>query len=144
MKNVGMMLTQYERFGSVGMDEYIQYYIDEELEIDISMLGEYNEYLMNKSYETFFTFEELEEDLQYMKPDEAFRLGKFSSFTYADDYLQYDGYGNIKGYSEFEVLEEMKKDKDFLKWYVENYIDIDEDEANEAIEEANKLIQEGY
>jgi hypothetical protein len=144
MKNVGMMLTQYERYGSVGMDEYIQYYIDEELEIDISMLGEYNEYLRNRCYETFFTFEELEEDLQYMKPDEAFRLGKFSSFTYADDYLQYDGYGNIKGFSEYEVLEGMEKDKDFLKWYVENYIDIDEDEANEAIEEANKLIQEGY
>ena len=144
MKNVGMMLTQYERFGSVGMDEYIQYYTDEELEVDISMLGEYNEYLMNNSYETFFTFEELEEDLQYMKPDEAFKLGKFSSFTYADDYLQYDGYGNIEGYSEFEVLVKMEEDKDFLKWYVENYIDIDEDEANEAIEESNKLIQEGY
>ena len=142
MKNVGMMLTQYERFGSVGMDEYIQYYIDEELEVDISMLGEYNEYLRNKSYETFFTFEELEEDLQYMKPEEAFRLGKFSDFTYADDYLQYDGYGNIKGYSEFEVVKAMEEDKDFLKWYVDNYIDIDEDEANEAIEEANKLIKE--
>ena len=144
MKDVGMMLTQYERFGSVGMDEYIQYYIDEELEVDISMLGEYNEYLMNKSYETFFTFEELEEDLQYMKPDEAFRLGKFSDFTYADDYLQYDGYGNLRGFEEYEVVNKMKEDKDFLKWYVENYIDIDEDEANEAIEEANKLIQEGY
>lgn len=44
-KNIGLMLTQYEKYGTVGTDEYLQYFIDEELELDESDIGAYNEYL---------------------------------------------------------------------------------------------------
>lgn len=146
MKNVGMMLTQYERFGSVGMDEYIQYYIDEELEVDAGMIGYYNEYLRDNQYydDEYMNWDELGEYLEGMKPLEVFKLAVNSDFNWNCDYFNFNGYGNLRGYEEYEVVKKMEDDKDFLKWYVENYIDIDEDEANEAIEEANKLIQEGY
>ena len=144
INRTALMLTQYERYGTVGRDEYIENYINEELTVDISMLSEYNEYLTNKGYEPYFTFDDLEDDLQYMEPSEAFRLGKFSNFTYADDYLQYNEYGNIDGFSEYSVIEEMKNDKDFLRWYVENYVDLDEEEIEKTVNEANKLIAQGY
>lgn len=146
MKNVGMMLTQYERFGSVGMDEYIQYYIDEELEINISMLSEYNEYLRENKYydDEFMNWDELEEYLQGLEPLEIFKAGIRADFNWNHDYFNFNGYGNIRGYEEYEVVKTMKYNEDFLRWYVENYCDLDYEEAEEAIEEANKLIQEGY
>ena len=146
MKNVGMMLTQYERYGSVGMDEYIQYYIDEELEVDAGMICYYNEYLRNNQYfdDEYMNWDELEEYLEGMKPLEVFKLAVNSDFNWNCDYFNFNGYGNLRGFEEYEVVKKMEEDKDFLKWYVENYIDIDEEEANKAIEEANKLIQEGY
>ena len=146
MKNVGMMLTQYERYGSVGMDEYIQYYIDEELEVDAGMICYYNEYLRNNKYydDEYMNWDELEEYLEGMKPLEVFKLAVNSDFNWNCDYFNFNGYGNLIGFEEYEVVKKMEDDKDFLKWYIENYIDIDEDEANKAIEEANKLIQEGY
>lgn len=146
MKNVGLMLTQYERFGSIGMDEYIQYYIDEELEVDAGMICYYNEYLRENNYydDEYMNWDELEEYLEGMKPLEVFKLAVNSDFNWNCDYFNFNGYGNLRGFEEYEVVKKMEDDKDFLKWYVENYIDIDEDEAIEAIEEANKLIQEGY
>ena len=146
MKNTGMMLTQYERYGSVGMDEYIQYIIDEELEVDAGMICYYNEYLYNNNRydDEFMNWDELEEYLTEMKPLEVFKLAVNSDFNWNDDYFNFNGYGNLRGYEEYEVVKKMEEDKDFLKWYVENYIDIDEDEANKAIEEANRLIEEGY
>ena len=45
MKNTALMLTQYERYGSIGNDEYIEYFIDEELEVDENTLRlEHNKY----------------------------------------------------------------------------------------------------
>lgn len=40
----------------------------------------------------------------------------------------------------------MRKDNDFLKWYVEynELLDLESDEILEAIEEANNLIKAGY
>ena len=74
MQNVGMMLTQYESFGSVGMDEYIQYYIDEELEVDAGMICYYNEYLRNNQYydDEYMNWDELEEYLEGMKKNRYF------------------------------------------------------------------------
>lgn len=146
MKNVGMMLTQYERFGNVGMDEYIQYYIDEELEVDISMLNDYNEYLSKNRYydDEFMTWDDLEDYLRDMNPLDIFKLGVNSDFNWNQDYFNFNGYGNLRGFEEYEVVKKMEDDKDFLKWYIEKNELIDKEEAEEAIKEANKLIQEGY
>lgn len=144
--NTALMLTQYERFGSVGRDEYIENYINEELTVDISMLSNYNEFLYeNKRYDDeFMTWDELEEYLTGMAPLEIFKLAHNSDFTWNDDYFSFNGYGNIVGYDEYEVVKKMDDDNEFKCWYVENYVDLDEEEIEETVNEANKLIAQGY
>ena len=146
MNNTALMLTQYERYGSVGRDEYIENYINEELTVDISMLSYYNEFLCeNKRYDDeFMTWDELEEYLTGMAPLEIFKLAHNSDFTWNDDYFNFNGYGNIRGYEEYDVVKVMDDDDEFKRWYVENYVDLDEEEIEETVNEANKLIAQGY
>ena len=146
INRAALMLTQYERYGSVGRDEYIENYINEELKIDISMLSNYNEFLYeNKRYDDeFMTWDELEEYLTGMAPLEIFKLAHNSDFTWNDDYFSFNGYGNIVGYDEYQVVKKMDDDDEFKRWYVENYVDLDEEEIEETVNEANKLIAQGY
>ena len=145
-KNVALLMTQYEKYGTVGRDEYIQYYIDEELTVDADMIASYNEYLIENSYydDVFMTWDELEDYLKDMPPLDIFKLSHNSDFTWDDDYFNFNGYGNLRGYEEYEVVKKIEDDRDFLTWYVENNIDLDDDEIDQAIEDANKLIEEGY
>ena len=48
IKNIALLLTQYEKFGSVGMDEFKQFYKDEYMDISTCWIGDYNEYLSEK------------------------------------------------------------------------------------------------
>lgn len=146
MNNAGYMMTQYEKYGEVGRDEYIQYYIDEELTVDAGMICYYNEYLRENNYydDEFMTWDGLEDYLRDMEPLDIFKLAVNADFNWNQDYFNFNGYGNLRGYEEYEVVKHIEEDRDFLEWYVENYCDLDEDEIEEAIEEANKLIREGY
>lgn len=141
------MMTQYCNYGAAGTEEYKQYYIDEIIRPDISIneLSEYNEYLSENSYETFFSFDEIDMYLEGMEPFEVFRLATFSNVSFADDYLQFDGYGNLKSFSEYETEQEMKKNDSFLDWYYDKYIDPeDQEEIEEAIKDCNILLAAGY
>lgn len=144
MKNTALMLTQYERYGSIGNDEYIEYFIDEELEIDENMISDYNKFLANNNYETY------ESDLEVLlcgrEPLEVARMTFYGDFRFADDYHKINGYGNIDSFSEYQVVREMKKNKDFLYWYIEenDLIDFEDDFIAGAIKEANNLIKAGY
>lgn len=144
MKNTALMLTQYERFGTIGTDEYIENYIHEELEIDALMIGYYNEYLLEQGHEIYYY--DLNEMLYGFTPIEVARMTFYGDFRFADDYHKFDGYGNIKSFSEYQVIERMKDDYDFLVWYIErnDLIDFESDEVIEVIEAANKLIALGY
>ena len=140
------LLTQYERFGSLGMEEIKELFHDEYFE-PADYIGEYNEYKSEIGYEGFYSFDELDTMLQGMDPIEIIRMWHFGSNnnSFADDYFTLDGYGNIKTCTEYEIIQEIKEDSEFFDWLIENdYIEIDEEEAQEIIEEANKLIKEGY
>ena len=56
----------------------------------------------------------VEEDLDNMSGFDAFRLGKFSSVNWSDDYFRYNGYGNLestcsplKWVDEYVILEHL-------------------------------------
>ena len=138
-KEAAFMMTQYERFGTVGRDEYIKYYIDEILDIDISMLSDYNEYLSEDSRydDEIMTWDDLEDYLSGLKPLEVFRLASFSQYSFNDNYFRFNGYGNLVGMEEYQVTKRMKDDRDFLTWYVENRCDLDENEIEEAVNYCN-------
>nr|DAO46217.1 MAG TPA: hypothetical protein [Bacteriophage sp.] len=142
LKNLGLMATQYEKFGEITETEIIEAYIDEELEIDIDLLADYNEYLNENGYETYFA--DLDEVLAGYRPLEIIQKTYFGKFSYADDYFKFNGYANIDSFSEYQVVEEMKSDREFLRWYIEENCLIDEDEMQEAIEYGNEFLSQGW
>lgn len=148
MKNMALLLTQYEKYGSVGIEEYKELMIDEDLlpELDESYIQDYNEFLIENGMEPY------EEDLEMMvsgcDPMDAIRMTYYGKFNGPyDDLFQFNGYGNIDSFSYGQVVNYMKKDRDFLKWYIEENsenFDLDSEEVQKIIDEANKLISMGY
>jgi hypothetical protein len=143
-KELGFMATQYEKYGEVSEDDIIQVYIDEELDVDTDMLSDYNEYLSENSYETWFSFDDLDEELYGATPIEIIRMSYFGQFSFNDEYVTYNGYGNLKSCSKMELVEEMKQDREFLQWYVRKNNLIDDDEMEEALEWCRKYLAAGY
>lgn len=145
-KSLGLLLTQYEKYGTCGENELRELILDEEIELDESMIGEYNEYLIENGFEPY------EDDLSMMlegfEPWEIVQKTFYGKFNNPyDDYFQFNGYANIDSFSSYEVVQNMKNDKDFLDYLKEN-IDLDdyytEEEQKEIIDNCNKLIKLGY
>lgn len=137
---LGYMATQYERFGNITESEVIDAFIDESLDVDIDMLSDYNEYLSENGFETYFDMEELDEMLSGLSPLEIIQKTYFGNFNYSDEYCQFNGYENIDSFSEYQVVEKMKKDRDFLRWYVEENELISDEEMSKAIEYGGKFL----
>ena len=53
-------------------------------------------------------------------PMEAIRATYYGNYNYNDDYVKFNGYGNIDSYSEYERIEEIKDNIDDI---VENLIE---------------------
>lgn len=145
-RELGYLATQYEKYGSVDEEEIIEAYIDEKVEVNISMLGDYNNYLANDNRydDEIMDWDELEDYLRDMPPLDAFKLAHNSDFTWNDNYFTWNGYGNLVGMEEYAVIDKIKEDRDFLKWYVTENELIDDDTMKEAINYCNHLLKEGY
>lgn len=145
MENMtALLLTQYEKYGSVGHDEFIENFIHEELEVDISMLSDYNEFLSQNHYYDDYLYDDLDEMLNGYTPTQIVTMTRYGDYNANHNYYCFDGYGNIQGYEEYEVINMMKDNQSFLGWYIEYNDLIDWDEAENDIKEANRLIKMGY
>ena len=143
MNETALLLTQYEKYGTVGHEEYIENYIHEEMEIDISMLSDYNEWLSN-NYPDDYIYSDLEEMLEGYSTYQIIQKTYFGNFNFSDDYYRFNGYANIDSLTDTEIIREMKDNREFLEWYIEENSLIDWEEAEKDIEEANNLIKQGY
>lgn len=146
IRDKALMLTAYERYGSVGMSEYKEMLIDE-LEIDKSMISDYNEYRIENGYEPYMVYDDLCEQLEGCDPSAIIKMVYFGGMRFNDDFFYFNGYGNISSCTDYEIIKEMKGDREFLAWYLDNSADveeIDEEEAQEVINECNKMIAQGY
>ena len=144
IKEIALLLTQYEQFGTIGEDEFLQYFIAEELELNENNIGDYNEYLSENGYETYF--EDLNEALEGRTPEEIARMCFYGNFNFSYDFHKFNGYENIDSFEAWQIVKEMSEDKDFIKWYIEEncLIDWEDEEVTQAIAEANKLVKLGY
>ena len=144
INNTALMLTAYEKYGSIGKDEYIQYFIDEELELDEQDIWKYNHYLSENYYEEYWC--DLNDMFEGLTPDEIARACFYGDFHYAKEYHQFNTYGNVDSFYDYEIVKEMEADTDFLYWLIEEYelIDFEDNEVIEAIKEANRLVKLGY
>lgn len=146
IKNMNaLLITQYERFGTVDRDEYIENFIHEELEISCDeMLSAYNEWLLNEHRADDYIYSDLEEMLQGYGTMDIVRMVAFGKYNALDDYYRFDGYGNLESLTDTEIEQEMQDNTTFLEWYIEENDLIDWDDAEKDITDANELIAMGY
>lgn len=83
----------------------------------VSELNSWNSCLENLDFwendeEFFNTF--------FNNPMEAIRATYYGNYNYNDDYVKFNGYGNIDSYSEYERIEEIKDNIDDI---VENLVE---------------------
>ena len=145
----GFMATQYEQNGSINFKEYLKEVIFENMSDD-DILRKYQEYLRecDRLDDDFYTLYDLDWLLEGMDPSDILRLGYYSENIYSSDYIRYNGYGNLEGVSEYELIREAKDDSDFMDWLTENS-DNDAvqnvlDDKDIIIQAALYLVSEGY
>lgn len=69
-------------------------------------------------------------------PMEAIRATHFGKYSYNDNYVKFNGYGNLDTYSYSEMVEEIKSQIDeIVESCIENYNNIYIDEITDIIEE---------
>ena len=142
--DLALLLTAYERFGSLSESDLIEMLADE-LTIDTSIISDYNEWCYNNSYydDVIRPISEFEDELDNMDSHEAFRLAYSSRFSWCDDYYTWTGEGNVKSLTESAALDIICDNTGFIKWYVRENI-LDDLDADEILAFANQLIKEGY
>lgn len=143
--NNAVLLTAYETMGEVGINEYIEMFIDE-IEYDPAMAAYYNDYLSenNRGDDYIYTMDMFDEIMDGCDPWEIARSAFYGDFRPCDDYFGFNGYGNLVSFDEYMIEKKIMEDKDFLEWYIKEENLIDEDEARETIEKANELIKKGW
>lgn len=132
------MATQYEQYGSIDFKAYMHEVIFENMDDD-DIIRKYCEYMQEHDPDNEpFDIDLLCDYIQGMEPEDILRLGYFANGLYSSDYLRFNGYGNIEGVSEYELLEEAKNDDDFLDWLSENS---DNDDVQNALDDKDIIIQ---
>lgn len=146
MNNVTpLLLTAYEKYGSVGMEEYIECFIDENLDTDEINLSDYSEYLANNyPDDCFYSMEEFDNIMSGYEPWEIARACFYGEFRPCDDYFKFNGHGNLESFDEWKIRKDAADDTNFLKWYISENNLVDEEEAQKIIDECNSLIRQGY
>lgn len=155
IEELAYQLTAYEKWGFIDYEEGI---IDlvlsdylEEAEAS-ELIWRYNEYLENNGYtddlyyyndDYFFT-----EFFNSAEPMRIIQAIYFGHYNYNDDYVQFNGYGNLDSISEWALVDQIKRDTGFLYWLYSNDEAFEElrEEENKAliINETLKLVKEGY
>lgn len=142
------MLTQYDKYGFVSYDEMKDYIIRELM--DEPSIDEINEYLLANAYEEYFmelNDETLDEMLYDYKPSEIVCKIAAGEFRWSDDYVSFNGYGNLQSYSKAEIADLYGEDT--KKYLLNNELftpEIQEiaDNSNIIIKKCNELIAAGY
>lgn len=149
-KEIGYMATQYEGSRSYA-DCVKQAIIDEVIHTDLdsegidTIVSVYNMYCLDRCYynDVWRTFDELMDIIDNMTPEQAFRIGSVSEFSYADDYYRFNGYGNVESATDTKVKKEILQDSDFLDWCFDcqNY---DQKEIDKCVDELRRCLALGY
>ena len=103
MRKEAILLTQYERYGVLRREDFLQYFIDEELEVNLSLVGRYNEWLAEQGDAGFTA--DWEELVKQLDPVEAVRATYYGRFSMGDDWFTFDGYQNIESYTDRRLVQ---------------------------------------
>lgn len=146
-------LTAYEKGGLIDIKDYIKDLIKEEFNyLNLSTLLEaYNEYCSQNSYEEFFINEEETFEIFFKSMTDVIRATQYGDYNLYDEYIKFNGYGNLDSYTDEEVKTEIMNDTSFIEYTLEwiescDFINLDEitDNEEEILKEAYKLVKLGY
>lgn len=142
-KELAILLTQYEKYGTVGKDEVVQLVKEEFLEVD-DCLNEYYDFLQDYyPDDVIYSMDEFDEVTCGMTAWEVARAAFYGDFCPAHDFFKFNAYGNLESMDRWKIEAEMEKSEEFKDWIMEKYFDFDPDEWDEIIDLANELIKQG-
>ena len=121
--------------------EKILEYLKENVDIIRDLVQDCNSW--NGSLDYYVYYENNEEFFNLFfenNPNEAVRAVYYGDYRYMDDYVQFNGYGNLTSASEWQVEDELKEGVEdiFETWYdlyKDNNVDTYDDELKEMIED---------
>lgn len=146
-------LTAYEVGGAIDFKEYLKDIVKEQLEdctLD-EVIEAYNHYCRENSYEEFLENESETFEIYFDSMIEAVRATQYGNYNFADNYVRFNGYGNLDSYSEYEMINEMIEDTSFHNYIIEWREEFEIINIEELIEKeaeitllAYDLISKGY
>lgn len=138
-EEAAMLLTQYEKGGVIDHGDIVDLIVHEGI-VDFS-LSEYNEYACENGYnDEIYDNDEEFFSAFFTNPMEAVRASYYGEYRFADDFVAFDGYENLKSSDLWEDLASLYDEA--LRDLIENNIDFDEED--ELIEIALNLVKQGY
>lgn len=135
------MLTQYEKYGGVGMNELKKYAADECLDDTVITVWMINEYLEENGYmdNYIYSFDEIDDVLSGMQPFDIIRMAYFGSISWNDDYFRFNGYGNIETVNDYTIQDEYETD--VKRWMIDTEKYIENTPAADVLENAALIIE---
>lgn len=98
------------------MNEKIKEYLQENEEVLMGIVNEINSYDGSLNWLDFYVNDDDFFENMFKTKNDAVRAVCFGNYNYADDFVKFNGYGNLESYSEYQVIEEMKS-------YIDDIID---------------------
>lgn len=129
-KREEVMITDYEGFPEKFYSEsgcnfekifkYIE--IDFENKTNSEKIDLWNEYCRENNIDNeIYTFDDdfFEVTFSNSEPMKIFQLGCFSRINWSDEYIQFDGYGNLESLSENQAINEIDENN-LIEWLIDN------------------------
>lgn len=137
-------LTAYEKGGFIDIKNYMKDLIKSQLEeTDFeTLLGAYNEYCIENSYEEFLENEEEVFQMYFKNMTDIIRATQYGEYNFLDAYVKFNGYGNLDSYDSIEVEEEIKTDNSFIEYILEWVEDYDFINISGILENKETLLRE--
>ena len=144
-KDAGFQLTAYEKYGSVGIDELKEFVLDEIKDEEID-LDEYDNWLYESEYGGGdYVIYDNDEDFfntYFSTPLDAVRASFYGDYNYNDNYVRFNGNGNLDSSNYADDLMDLKEE--YWEVYIEENIDWEDEEIQEIINICNDLVKQGY
>lgn len=139
-----VQLTAYEKWGNIDFEDYLKDLIQEHIEDTyfFDLIESYNEYLSKNAYEEIYINDEDFFQMFFESPYEAVRATQYGDYKYNDDFVRFNGYGNLESYSLVELEREIKEDTSYIDFILENIEEYELEEINKVIENQEQIIKE--
>lgn len=147
-KELAFQLTAYEN-GYINYEKGLcDIIVNEKMEDleESELISLYNNYLIENAYECYYEFDQDFFNEYFETPYEAARATQFGNVHWSDEYIKFNGYGNLESCSEYRLIKEAKQETGLIESILENeYSELLENDFKESIiKMVYDLVKAGY